>query len=453
MTILYCDLAIVGCTRAGLATAEAARERGMSTCIIDNATQRFNHDLLWQRLLSESRVAFNRAAPLEVGLKQLASSVQRSWTEVAAIARERLASRIVRSCQGNGFAEIISGQPTIRSGQLVELDDGTRVHAAAVVVATGSRPRHPDRFHCDGKTVIDSVQLLQLGKAPRSVCIVGADWLGCEWAFVCASAGANVTLIDRRSRLLRAFDLDIRLILQERLHELGVEVVLGEEILEISRQAHGAASIRLASGRTEVTEAVLLNAGDQANTAGLGLAECGCELGLHGHVRVGKGLESSVTNLYCVGSASDATGFGSSDSLQAHLVVSRLAGESAADSLPTTPLILRCAEESATCGLTAEACSILDIPASVGTARMTSTGDGRVRIAKVVVESVSSRLVGVQLLGPGSSESACLAAHLVDHKVDQRLCASLSGCDGTMTETICHALRSSLLDSSPLDAV
>ncbi|ARU63217.1 dihydrolipoyl dehydrogenase [Tumebacillus avium] len=78
-----------------------------------------------------------------------------------------------------------------------------------VVIATGSRPRSLPGLEIDGKFVITSDEALEMEELPKSVIIVGAGVIGCEWASMLSDFGVEVTMIEYAPRILPLEDADV----------------------------------------------------------------------------------------------------------------------------------------------------------------------------------------------------------------------------------------------------
>jgi len=328
----------------------------------------------------------------------------------------------------------------------VELADQMCLSSNAIVIATGASPRHPKFFDFSKDSICDVQELVRNQDPPRSITIVGADWTGCEWAFVCASTGAEVTLVDRRSRMLRAVDSEVRGVLQSSLIEMGVDVVLCEKIADWSLGSHGECQIKLGSGRIQVSERLLVLEGQCGNIAGLGLGELGVQTDDHDHIAVDDDYQSSVKGIFAIGAVSDPQGLGHAASLQAEIAVASVVGDSSRD-FPYDPAwTLYSATEIALCGLTQEACETLGLETVAATAVSEESTGRSSRLAKVVVNASTGRMVGVQLAGPGAPEAIGLAADLVGREAHIRECVRVSGPDGTLAGLCAQAFRLALAE-------
>src|SRR3989304_8266115 len=91
------------------------------------------------------------------------------------------------------------------------------------------RPGRPRGVPFDGRRILTSDDSLQLNEIPKTLVVVGAGVIGCEYASIFAALGVRVTLIDKRDRLLSFVDREIVDALIYQLRQNRVTLRLGEE--------------------------------------------------------------------------------------------------------------------------------------------------------------------------------------------------------------------------------
>ena len=441
MSLTY-DIAVIGSTSAALAAAELARERGLSVVVVTDGAEAVDNETRWTDLLLKTGAARNAFSNPRSTKGVYHHTVKQAWRNASATPSRTFETFAQGTASPDGRFSISRGAARLRSRSRLELPCGTGIDAGALIIANGASPRRPARFDFRSPAICDADEMIHFGEPPRSVVILGADWIGCEWAFVCASTGAEVTLVDRRSRLLRALDSDIRLCVQSSLIEMGIDIVLDEEVDEVENGEHGEVRVRFSSGRRQVAEKLLVLAGQQANSQALGLSELGVQLDPYGHIMVDDSFQSSVSGVYGIGAVSDPTGLGPSSTLQAHIAVASATGQTGGRLPLALPWVLRSAVEVAICGLTEEACAALGLDTAVHMAQSPEAADGFPRVAKVVVSNVDGRLLGVQIAGSGAAESISLASSLIDQDCRQGKCDQVGVSENTTTDLFCRAMRS-----------
>ena len=114
---------------------------------------------------------------------------------VVAREHERIAQNLLR----HGI-ELVRGEASFQDARNVRVrgtgDAADRVLAAEVVlIAVGSRPARPSGIAFEAEEILDSDEVLALDRVPRSLCVVGAGVVGCEYASIFAALGVEVTLM------------------------------------------------------------------------------------------------------------------------------------------------------------------------------------------------------------------------------------------------------------------
>lgn len=173
-----------------------------------------------------------------------------------------------------------------------------------IVIAVGSRPVAPSHLTIDRKYVHDSDSVLELETLPRSMIVLGAGVIGCEYASMFAMAGTKVTLVDKRNRILAAVDSEIVRALRDRFEYQGMDIVLGVEAsqIEIRKLRSGVKTkVFLSDGKKLEADTVLIAQGRIGNTDALGLEAIGVLRDERGLIKVDSHFRTAVDNIYAVG--------------------------------------------------------------------------------------------------------------------------------------------------------
>src|SRR5580658_1301591 len=81
--------------------------------------------------------------------------------------------------------------------------------AETVVIATGTKPAASEKVPINGRTIINSDQVMQMSDIPKTLIVVGGGVIGVEYACMFAVLGVRVILVERRPRLLEFADAEI----------------------------------------------------------------------------------------------------------------------------------------------------------------------------------------------------------------------------------------------------
>jgi NAD(P) transhydrogenase len=218
--------------------------------------------------------------------------------EVARI-RDNLARHRVELVQG---AARVVDQHTVEATTV----QGTRrLSAEFLLVATGSRPHRPADIDFENPAIHDADQILQLDRLPRSLAILGAGVIGCEYATMFAAMGTAVTLVDPHETILPFLDVDVVERLRAAMASLGITFRGGSPWTSVHPTSN-TVTTTLADGSAVVSEQLLFSAGRQGNIDGLGLEALGVEVDKRGHVVVDSNFRTAVPSIYAAG---DVIGF------------------------------------------------------------------------------------------------------------------------------------------------
>jgi len=210
--------------------------------------------------------------------------------------------------QRNGV-KLVSGSAAFLSPHEIAVvsDDATQMlHAENVLIAVGTRPGLPSGLSVDHEHVLTSDDILSLPKLPRSMTVVGAGIIGVEYATIFACLGVEVTLMDKRTELLDMVDRELVDALTFRARQMNVTLRLGEEVAKLENGANGNVVVGMKSGKRHATEMVLVSAGRQGATEGLGLEKAGLSADDRGRIAVDANYRTTVPNIWAAG---DVIGF------------------------------------------------------------------------------------------------------------------------------------------------
>jgi NAD(P) transhydrogenase len=210
--------------------------------------------------------------------------------------------------------ELIPATASFCGPHTLRLDfiDGTTartVTARTIVIASGTETTRDSHIPFDGSNVFTSDDLLKLDRLPRTLAVVGAGVIGCEYASIFAALGVRVTLIDQRHRLLPFVDAEIVDTLCYHMRENRVTLRLGESVsgIEIESGANSSrVKLHLESGKNIIADKALYSVGRTGATGRLALDQCGLCCDQRGRLKVDQHYCTEIPGVYAVG---DVIGF------------------------------------------------------------------------------------------------------------------------------------------------
>jgi len=192
--------------------------------------------------------------------------------------------------------------------------------AKKVLIATGASPRRPEEFPFDSPLLFDSDTILEMTCLPERMLVIGGGVIGSEYACTFAALGVDVTVIDRRERLLSFLDRDVCDALHDGMKSLGMHIVTNAEITSCVAK-EDLVTVNLSSGEQFVADSMLVAAGRISNTASLNLASTGVSLGKRGVVEVNEVYQTSNPDIYAAGDVIGFPALASTSMEQARLAV------------------------------------------------------------------------------------------------------------------------------------
>ena len=185
----------------------------------------------------------------------------------------------------------------------VACDNGVRLHAPRILLATGGRPQRPSIPGAELGLVSDD--FFNFCHAPERVAIVGGGYIAVELAGVLQALGSRVEMFVRGRRLLAGFDDDLTTQLAEDYRQHGVHLHFDYPLQSIVQA--GGARVRLrdtGGAMSEPFDALIFATGRRPNSDGIGLEQAGVTLDASGHVEVDDYQRSSVAGIHAVGDVS-----------------------------------------------------------------------------------------------------------------------------------------------------
>ncbi len=326
---------------------------------------------------------------------------------------DRLNGVYTRTLEKAGVDRFLT-RAVLESAHEVKLADRDATFSAkTILVATGSHPMIPD---LPGKEhLISSNECFELEQLPASIVIIGAGYIGMEFASIFAGLGVAVTVLYRGDQILRDFDMDLRDGLAEAMRNRGVDLRMETDVASVEREGQGY-RVRLKRGNSIVADRVMAATGRRPNTMGLGLEKAGVELGWDGRLVVDEFSKSAVDNIYAVG---DVTHRMNLTPVAIHEATAF--AETLFNNTPTPvdhsfiPTAVFSQPEIGTVGLSEEKARemyrVVDIyKAQFRPLRSMVSGRDEKMLMKLVVDMESDKVLGCHILGGDAAEIVQMAA-------------------------------------------
>jgi NAD(P) transhydrogenase len=296
--------------------------------------------------------------------------------------------------------------------QVEVIQDGggiEEIEADHFVIATGSRPYHPEDVDFSHPNILDSDSVLRLDRTPDSITIYGAGVIGCEYASIFCNLDVKVNLVNTRDRLLSFLDDEITDALSYHLRNQGTVIRHDEEYERVEATDDGVI-LHCKSGKKFKTDVLLWANGRSGNTEAMGLEEIGVTVNHRGQIEVDKTYATSQPHIYAVGDVVGPPALASASYDQGRFVGAQIAtGDPDWQLIEEFPAGIYTLPEISSLGRTERELTAQKIPYEVGhasfrtIARAQITGH-EVGMLKLLFHRESLEILGIHCFGEGASE-------------------------------------------------
>lgn len=267
----------------------------------------------------------------------------------------------------------------------------------------------------DEDRILSSTGGLAQQSVPKSLIVVGAGAVGCEFSSMYKGFGADVTLLELLPRLVPNEDLEVSEELKRTFVKRGIDVKTGVKISKVEKTADAVTTTyTTADGKEESVTAEKLLMGIGApipNTRDIGLVEAGVALDERGYVKVDEYMRTNLPNVFAIGDCiergpylahkASAEGIVAAEAIAQH--------ESAPVDYTKIPACTYCYPEIASVGLTEQKARDAGYDVKIG--KFPFSANGRATIlnqtggfVKIVSDAKYDEVLGIHIIGPNATE-------------------------------------------------
>jgi dihydrolipoamide dehydrogenase len=283
-----------------------------------------------------------------------------------------------------------------------------------IVICTGSRVKGLPQIglELNKTTVLSSDEALTLEKAPKTMAIIGAGAVGCEFADVFNAFGTQVTLLEVLPGVLPLEDADCSKELARVFKKRKIDVVTGAKITNVKVAKDGVGMTIEADGQKNEMkfDQVLVAAGRAPNTENLGLAEAQVQLTERGFIKINDKMETSTKGIYAIGDVAGPPMLAHKGSREGVVVAEILAGKHTHGiNYRNIPNATYCHPEVASIGLTEQQCKDQKLDYKVGKFAFSANGRARTSgdtdgFVKIIRDAKYGEILGAHIIGAHATE-------------------------------------------------
>jgi len=313
----------------------------------------------------------------------------------------------------------LKGTGVLGAGKSVKVtgaDGKTETHTATkgVIIATGSRVKGLPQIglELDKTQVLSSDEALTLDHAPKTIAVIGAGAVGCEFADVFNAFGSKVTILEVMPRILPVEDEDCSVELAKAFKKRGIEIVTGAK-LGTAKKGKGGVTIPVEAGgeKKEMTfDLVLVAAGRAPNVESIGAKEAGVQFTERGFIKITDRFETTAKGIYAIGDVAGPPMLAHKGSREGHVVADILAGHAHHPvNYGNIPNATYCHPEVASIGLTEAQCKEKGLAYKVGKFPFSANGRARTSgetegFVKVIRDEKYGEILGAHIIGAHATE-------------------------------------------------
>ncbi len=413
------DLAIIGCGPAGEKAAAQAAYFGKRVIVFEGAQDpggaAVQTGTLPSKTLREAAMYLsgyrNRelyGVALELNPDATVRTLLARTTAIrqgeARRMRENLERHHVSYCQDHG--EILDAHTVLAR------NSGRAVTANYILIATGSVPYRPETIDFASDRIHDTDEILGIDEIPKSLSIIGAGVIGCEYACMFSSLGTQVTIVDRNETFLGFLDNEIVARLKASMERSGVRFLMSAQWQSVEETGRGVVTTISKRGGEEdlVTTDVLFAAGRSGQLNGLGLSKLGIVPNARGQIQVDENYATNVPSILAAGDVIGFPALAATSMEQGRVAVCRAFGfDYKTEVSSLLPFGIYTIPEVSAVGETEETARAKGIDHVCGRALYKENARGLITgdvegVTKLLVERSTHRLIGVHVIGERATE-------------------------------------------------
>ncbi len=413
------DVVILGSGPGGYVTAIRASQLGLKVAVIEKESLGgicLNWGCIPTKALLKSAQVFQyikHAADYGITVENASADFS------AVIGRSRKVadgmSKGVQFLMKKNKIEVIYGYGKVQAGKKIEVtaEDGTKsiVEGGHIIVATGSKARQLPNVPIDGEKVIEYRKAMTLPKQPASLLVIGSGAIGVEFAYVYASMGTKVTIVEFMPNIVPVEDEDISKELAKQYKKLGVTIHTNSSVEKVDISGNGCVStVKTPTGEIKIESDIVLSAaGIMANIDNIGLEEVGIATD-KGKILVDKYYQTNVPGYYAIGDVTPGQALAHVASAEGIICVEKIAGHHPKPlNYGNIPGCTYCSPEIASVGMTEKAAKEAGYDIKVGKFPFSASGKAQAGgvpegFVKVIFDAKYGEWLGCHMIGANVTE-------------------------------------------------
>ncbi|MGB1127781.1 MAG: dihydrolipoyl dehydrogenase [Opitutales bacterium] len=424
------DLVVIGSGPGGYVAAIRAAQLGFRTALVEKERTLggtcLNVGCIPSKALLHSTEMYHFAAhganDHGIDLSNLSISIEKLMAKKDKTVSQ-LCGGVAHLMKANKI-RVFNGLGSLAGEGKVHIKGGTEeatLSAKHIILATGSASIELPFLPFDGETVVSSTEAIAFDKIPEKMVVVGAGAIGLELGSVWSRLGAQVDVVEFLPVIAPTFDKDVSKMAERLFKKQGLNFHLSTKVTGLKKEG-GKTLLTAESKKGEGIEfecdKVLVSVGRKPYTDGLGLDKVGISTDDKGRIPVDAHFKTGVDGVYAIGDVIPGPMLAHKAEEEAVACVERIAGQAGHVNYDVIPNVIYTEPEISSVGLTEAAAKEQGLETKSGKFNFMANGraiasDGTEGFVKVIADKTTDRLLGVQIIGKGSSEMiASAVAHM-----------------------------------------
>ena len=413
------DLIVLGSGPGGYVAAIRASQLGLKTAIVEREALGgicLNWGCIPTKALLKSANVFDYIRHA----KDYGINVSESSPDMSTIIKRSRdvangMSRGVQFLMKKNKIDVIMGSGKVKPGNKLAVVDAagksTEYTAKNIIIATGSRSKELPAMKQDGKKIIGYREAMVLPEIPKTMVVVGAGAIGCEFAYFYNSLGTKVTIVEFMPAIVPVEDDDISKELEKSFKKQGISILTNAAVEQVDAKGAGCkVTVKTAQGIQMIEcDIVLSAAGVSTNIENIGIEETGIKTE-KGKVIVDDFYKTNVSGYYAIGDIVKGPALAHVASAEGIICVEKIAGKSPEPlDYNNLPGCTYCSPEIASVGYTEKAAKDAGYQVKVGKFPFSASGKASAAGAKdgfvkVIFDAKYGEFLGAHMIGASVTE-------------------------------------------------
>ncbi|UWD49798.1 NAD(P)/FAD-dependent oxidoreductase [Clostridioides difficile] len=452
------DAIIIGFGKGGKTLAGDLANRGLKVALVEKSNKMYGGTCI------------NVACIPTKSLENSANNVRNinSWNdaqieyEKAIDKKETLITKLreanYNKLNSNDNVTVFTGMGTFIDENTVEVKTENEVYELVsdkIFINTGSKSFTPNIKGIENnKIVYNSESLMNLRTLPKKMTIIGAGFIGLEFAGIYSSFGTEVTILNSNSGILPNEDIEDSQEIIKLLEKRNVKIINNTKVKEIKEVSNLAiVEYEINNESKEITSDIILVAtGRKANTEGLGLENAGIELNERGFIKVSDTLKTNKEHIWAIGDINGGPQFTYISLDDYRIIINQLFGNKTrtASNRKNIPNAIFISPAFSRVGLNVKQAKekgydvlVAKMPVeAIPRAKQIGKTDGFI---KIVIDKNSNKILGASMICDDSSEIIHLIQLAVDLEVEYTYLRDRVYAHPTMTEALNDVLSPNMI--------